>query len=131
MIIFDVLGETWGRGDGSKTFNLPDFRGRTLIGSGNGGTGFTNRTLAQKGGAETHTLSVDQMPKHRHITHYDPAVNGFYLSTTSTRYSGGGGDSLGGSKDKNKTNMFTSYQGKTKAHNNMQPFAVVKYIIKY
>ena len=66
--LYNVLGgaaSPWGQGDGATTFNLPDLRGRALIGAGQGG-GLTSRVLAQTGGAEMHTLSVAEMPNHAH-----------------------------------------------------------------
>ena len=65
--LFSVIGTTYGSGDGSTTFNVPDMRGRSPLGVGNGdATGHTNHTLGQKGGEETHTLTVNEMPSHRH-----------------------------------------------------------------
>ena len=63
--LFAAIGTTYGAGDGVNTFNLPDLRGRTVLGAG-AGSGLTNRPLGQSGGAETHTLSVAQMPSHNH-----------------------------------------------------------------
>lgn len=63
--LFSLLGSSFG-GDGRTTFNLPDLRGRTVV-----GTGFSssqehplNRSLSvgEKGGAESTTLSVPQIP---------------------------------------------------------------------
>lgn len=60
--LFRVIGTTYGGGDGSTTFNLPDLRGRFPIGVGNGDAGgHTNHTLAQKGGNENAIV-----PYHRH-----------------------------------------------------------------
>ncbi len=58
--LFSILGTTYG-GDGRTSFALPDLRGRTPIGDGNG-TGLTNRSLGGKSGAETVTLSTSQIP---------------------------------------------------------------------
>jgi microcystin-dependent protein len=56
--LFSVVGTTYGVGDGSTTFNLPDFRGRTLVGSGTG-SGLTQRFIADEGGNEqTNSLPV-------------------------------------------------------------------------
>lgn len=62
--LFSLLGTTYG-GDGRTTFALPDTRGRSLIGFGNG-PGLSSYLLGQKGGVETVTLSVAQMPSHNH-----------------------------------------------------------------
>lgn len=62
--LFSLLGTTFG-GDGRTTFGLPDLRGRTAKGVGNG-PGLTPVSWGQKAGAETHTMTVAQMPSHGH-----------------------------------------------------------------
>ena len=62
--LFSILGTTYG-GDGRTTFGLPDLRGRSPIGQGNG-PGLNSYRLGQKGGTETQTLNVSQMPAHNH-----------------------------------------------------------------
>ena len=57
--LFQLIGTTYG-GDGENSFALPDLRGRIPIHQGNG------FTLAQTGGAEEVTLTVDQIPAHSH-----------------------------------------------------------------
>lgn len=61
--LFAVIGTTFGSGDGSTTFNLPDLKGRVPVGKAVAGT-FS--TLNNKGGAETHTLVTGEMPSHLH-----------------------------------------------------------------
>ncbi len=63
--IFSVIGTTYGIGDGLTTFNIPDFRSRSAIGTGQG-AGLSNRVLGATGGAETHVLSSAEMPSHAH-----------------------------------------------------------------
>src|SRR6478609_4262775 len=57
--LFQLIGTTYG-GDGQSTFALPDLRGRIPLHQGNG------FTLAETGGAETVTLTVNQIPAHSH-----------------------------------------------------------------
>jgi microcystin-dependent protein len=96
--LFAVVGTTYGSGDGSTTFNLPDLRGRVAAGKDNmggtaasrlaaGASGVNGATLGAAGGAETHALTVPQMPLHAHgvsdPTHahtvYDPGhAHGVY-----------------------------------------------------
>ena len=58
-VLFQLIGTTYG-GDGEQTFNLPDLRGRLPIHQGN------SFVLAQTGGVENVTLTVQQMPVHNH-----------------------------------------------------------------
>ena len=62
--LFSLLGTTYG-GDGRTTFGLPDLRGRTPIHMGTG-PGLSSRSLGAKGGTETNTLNVTQIPSHNH-----------------------------------------------------------------
>ena len=64
--LFAVIGTTYGAGDGSTTFNIPDFRGRTAIGAGTGtATDATNHILGQTNGVETVRLT-DMEVAHGH-----------------------------------------------------------------
>ena len=62
--LFSLLGTTYG-GNGVTTFALPDLRGRTILGSGQG-PGLTNSVLGASVGSATQTLSEAQMPGHVH-----------------------------------------------------------------
>lgn len=63
--LFSLLGTMYG-GDGRTTFGLPDLRGRVPMGHGNG-PGLTSRpTFGAKGGRETETLNLTNMPSHSH-----------------------------------------------------------------
>lgn len=69
--LFAVIGTTFGTGDGSTTFNLPNFKGRAPYGVGQGNTADgggagTTRTLGGNIGKETHTLTTTEMPTHTH-----------------------------------------------------------------
>jgi microcystin-dependent protein len=77
--LFSVIGTTYGVGDGSTTFGLPDMRGRVPMGAGTGnqlnasgsgaitaGTAMTPRTAGAFGGEETHLLSSAEIPAHSH-----------------------------------------------------------------
>lgn len=80
--LFSVIGTTYG-GDGQETFALPDLRGRTIIGAGQG-AGLTQRRLGDTVGADMFTLTESQMPQHAH-----PLGDGSASSPT------GGHDSVG------------------------------------
>lgn len=71
--LFAVIGTTYGAGDGSTTFNLPDAGGRVIACKElvatrltSGGSGITSTTLGSAGGNETHTITTAQMPSHQH-----------------------------------------------------------------
>ena len=64
--LFAVIGTNFGSGDGTTTFNVPDMRGRFILGAG-AGTGLTNRALAAQGGEEVHANSVAEMAAHTHL----------------------------------------------------------------
>jgi microcystin-dependent protein len=63
--LFSLLGTTYG-GDGQTTFGLPDLRGRTPIGQGQG-PDLSNYVLGQKGGTESVILTLNNLPAHTHI----------------------------------------------------------------
>lgn len=58
--LFTLIGTTYGVGDGSTTFNLPDIRDRKV--TGYSGT----KAIGSTGGAETHTLLTTNLPAHNH-----------------------------------------------------------------
>src|SRR4051812_4210500 len=62
--LFSLLGTTYG-GNGQTTFSLPDFRGRSPVGTGQG-PGLATIDLGEVSGAEAVTLLTTQMPVHTH-----------------------------------------------------------------
>jgi microcystin-dependent protein len=73
--LFALTSTTFGAGDGTTTFNVPDLRGRSIFGQDNmggsaasritvAGGNFNGTTLGATGGAENHTLTIGQMPSH-------------------------------------------------------------------
>jgi microcystin-dependent protein len=74
--LFATISTTYGSGDGSTTFTLPDLRGRSVAGVDNmGGTAASRltatvltaaNTLGATGGSQTHTLTSAEMPSHTH-----------------------------------------------------------------
>lgn len=127
--LFAAIGTNYGTGDGSTTFNLPDMRGRVAGGKDDmggsaanrlttAGSGVNGATLGAAGGAETHTLSVAQMPAHSH------AVSG------ATSPGGSGSNDVRSSGNATGSAPTTASQGSGNAHNNTQPTLVLQYIIK-
>lgn len=62
--LFQIIGTTYGSGDGSTTFNLPDLRKKIPIGFSSNENGYDN--LGDSIGNETHSLTVDELAKHNH-----------------------------------------------------------------
>lgn len=118
--LFGAIGTTYGAGDGSTTFNLPNLRGRVPIGAGVSAASGTNRSVATTGGADTHTLTAGEMPSHTHSTTGQFVVGG---STGANVTTGGGGYGL-------SINPVSSSAGSSAAHNNLQPWIALHYIIK-
>lgn len=116
--LFAVLSTTYGAGDGLNTFNLPDFRGRTPIGAGTG-SGLAARSLGQTVGAETHALTISEMPAHDHFT-YPTAGTGGTKRTFAVANTTGQAFST----------EATSSSGSGSPHNNMQPSLVVNFLIR-
>lgn len=115
--LFSAISTTWGVGDGSTTFNLPDLRGRVPIGVGTG-VGLTARTLADTGGEEAHALTEAELAQHNHA-----AASGSFAVTGSGLSSTTGTADLGSEAN-------TANAGSGTAHENMPPFAAVKFMVK-
>jgi microcystin-dependent protein len=135
--LFAAIGTTWGAGDGTTTFGLPDLRGRSAIGAGTGPS-LSARTLAATGGAETHQLTAGEMPSHTHFA-FANASSSNATATDVNNTSQSVRELNDGTSSSNfrvkatataATVGLTSSAGSGAAHNNMQPFAVVNYIIK-
>lgn len=117
--LFELYGTTYGPGDGSTTFNLPDYRTRVPVGYSEGDSNFGS--IGKTGGEAAHTLTVDEIPNHHHP---------IYLSNTA------GATSYGLSYD-NKNGAHFSNEwaagekiGGDQPHNNLQPYIVTNFIVK-
>ena len=121
--LFQLIGTTYG-GDGQSTFALPDLRGRVPIHVGNG------FILAENGGVEEVTLTVNQIPTHSHA----------FLATTATGtnpnpangiLSAAGNIDLYRETAANTPMSLTTISpvGGSQPHTNFQPYLCVDFII--
>jgi microcystin-dependent protein len=117
--LFAVIGTTYGVGDGSTTFNLPNQARRALVGAGGTSTGTLGNAVGSTGGAETHTLTTAQLASHTH-TYVRRGFGTIGVVAGAT----GVNQILG-------TNTLDSgASGSGSAHNNMQPSLVGLLCIK-
>jgi microcystin-dependent protein len=124
--LFQLIGTTYG-GDGESTFGLPDLRGRIPLDQGNG------FILAETGGAEEITLTVNQIAAHTHPflatsntgTGTSPKANvlAALVSATNSAY---GTDNP--SRTLNAQTALSSVGG-SQPHTNFQPYLCVNFII--
>lgn len=136
--LFSKIGTTYGSGDGSTTFNVPDCRGKVSIGAGQG-VGLTNRVVATTVGANTHSLNNNEMPSHTHAKLGDSHSHTFSDTGDNASINNGlrlvtanAGALFGGDAPVQTvtTGILTQTQGSGTAHNNMQPYVVVQMVIK-
>lgn len=147
--LFSAIGTTFGTGDGSTTFNLPDFRGRIAAGKDNMGGTSANRltgitgsvdgdVLGAVGGEEGHALTSAENAAHTHFVANNTAATVLPSILTSTttmlRQVGNGTNTqeyaLGGDST-SATVGISSSSGSGTAHNTVQPTMVLNKIIRY
>lgn len=127
--LFAVIGTTYGAGNGTTTFNVPDSRGRVTAGADNFGTGAAGRltvdgtflpsiAVGGVGGEQDHTLATGEIPAHTH-----PISN--VVAQSAGTFAGGG---FTGATIQNINTGNNSPAGG--AHNNMQPTLLATKIIR-
>ena len=119
--LFAVVGTSFGAGDSSTTFNVPDMRGRIIAGLDNLGGSSANRitaaaadTVGGATGEETHELTIGEMPAHTHA-----------VGTANNVAGPGDYDSINPSGD-----VASGETGGSQSHNNLQPTLFSTWIIK-
>jgi microcystin-dependent protein len=155
--LFSVISTTYGVGDGSTTFGLPDMRGRVPMGAGTGnqlnasgsgaitgGTGMTARTAGAFGGEETHLLTTAEMPSHTHTqdshNHTQNAHNHLLYSGpaggvhATINQNGNNGALYGPTQTVTATNIATTATNQNTGGGGrssvVPPFVVLNYVIK-
>lgn len=115
--LFTVIGTTYGTGDGSTTFNLPDLRNRFMVGAGD------EYELNDKGGEKAHALTVDELAHHRH----DMALyNSGYSQQSFSR------DCITTNAWSDRWSLIGDYMdgvGRGQAHENRPPYIGINFII--
>ena len=112
--LFSVIGTTYGEGDGSTTFNLPDFRDRFPVGAG------TTYSRNSKGGANTVTLNTSQIPAHTHgksgaIT--NGITGGSHTHSMKSIWSDGSGSNSAYTMSTNRKQTTRTTAAETHTHN--------------
>ena len=134
--LFAAIGTTYGAGNGSTTFNLPDSRGRASANINSSDTEFD--TMGEKPGSKREQLSIAQIPSHTHIQNAhnhnggapNPYVTDGSLGGIAVTSAGGGdfGFVLRPALSGTATNQNT---GGDADHNNIQPSIVKLSAIKF
>ena len=127
--LFSVIGTRYGMGDGSTTFNVPNLCGRVPVGAD------STYPLASMGGEAMHTLTEEEIPSFSGNIEMHNSNNGTNIFGLSGIFSGvrvsgyyrDGGTRSGGA---NSYGTIDLSFGGDEAHNNMQPYMALNYIIK-
>ncbi len=139
--LFSAISTTYGSGDSSSTFNLPDLRGRVIAGQDDMGGASANRLtnqtgglngddLGATGGSETHALTTAQLASHTHsFSDTDSITVGTLVSGDSVNR-GGSGQLFSNNSVTVSISGTTGSAGSGSAHNNVQPTIILNYIIK-
>jgi len=147
--LFSLISTTFGVGDGSTTFNLPDLRGRAVFGLDNmggsaasrvtvAGGNFDGTVLGGFGGAQNHTLTQAEMPSHTHsATVTDPGhSHSMGISIANGNVGGTGGFFADGSGSANTGSSATGISvsnastGGGGAHTILPPCMVLPFILR-
>lgn len=126
--LFSLIGTTYG-GDGRTTFALPNLEGRAPMHPGRG-PGLSQYRLGQKGGSETVTLTEAQLPSHNHsVTAYSRPGDLADPGGRSLARSAGGNAYHTADSNVQMAEQALPSAGSSQAHNNMQPYLTLSFII--
>ncbi len=128
--LFTAISTTYGAGDGSTTFNVPDLRGRVAVGpDGSAGRLSANDALGQASGSETHSHGSGSYTagSHSHAISGEPNANagafqggGINVDRPVNNHSHGGATGA----------STASVTGTSTTVSNMPPYQIVNYVIK-
>jgi microcystin-dependent protein len=141
--LFSALGgesSPYGLGDGTTTFNVPNLQGRIPVGRDSTQSEFD--ALGEIGGTKTHTLTVAEMPSHQHESPFPSNPGGDSGGNFQEIFGSGRTASQTGQTSEiynndvnsgaegNELHPLVSATGGGQAHNNLQPYIVLNYIVK-
>jgi microcystin-dependent protein len=137
--LFGVISTTYGPGNGTTTFNLPDYRGRVLAGKDDmggsaagrlttAGSGVDGLTLGAVGGAQNVALTEAQGPIHAHDLQTNGGIQIEMRFSNDSGFVAGSGFAVALA---DATPTPTRQSGSGAAHNNTQPSIIQNYIIKW
>ncbi|MEO6109781.1 MAG: tail fiber protein [Candidatus Saccharimonadales bacterium] len=133
--LYRAIGTTYGVGDGSSTFNIPDSRGRVGVNRNSVDTQFD--TMGEKYGEKSHVLTIAEMASHTHIQNTHDHNSGGITYISDGSFGGSAATSANGTAygftliaqpSVTATNQNT---GGGLSHNEIQPSIVKRFIIKY
>jgi len=120
--LFGAIGTAHGAGNGSTTFNLPDYRGRVLVGLDPSQTEFD--AIGEAGGAKSVTLTKENLPASISLT-----ATGSDSNTASTTDNGGGSLAQGNTAGRFLKAVTLNNGAAPTAVSNLSPYRVANYII--
>jgi microcystin-dependent protein len=125
--LYNLIGTTYG-GNGQTTFNLPDLRGRIPIHQGTL-QGGSNYAMGAIGGAESVTLSGNQIPQHNHPMLCNSAVQGGTASPNNAVLTGGKEVYRSSTPGTAMNPGILTSAGQSQSHENRQPFLAMYWVI--
>ena len=127
--LFSLIGTTYGSGDGSTTFNIPNLKGKTVVGIDEDDTDFD--TLGETGGSKTHQHNTSLFSKDVNGAGGDVMINWngsqYGLDRSGTTVASGAWGNVSASGN---AGSKTGYPYKTSEDSSLQPYIVLNYIIK-
>jgi microcystin-dependent protein len=129
--LHSAIGYTYG-GSGAN-FNVPNLKGRVPVGRDAAQTEFD--VLGETGGAKTHTLAATEMPSHNHTQSAHSHAELYFANQIMALNVGGNERSVHGNSGPAYGHLSSEAPaiqnaGGGQAHNNLQPYIAVNYIIK-
>lgn len=125
--LFGVIGTTYGAGDGSTTFNVPNLKGSVAAGLDSTQTEFN--ALAKTGGEKTHTLTTPEIPSHLHAAGTLVAARSSATGASNISGRASSFDNQGTVSSDVIIAGSTDVTGGGGAHNNLQPYLTLNFII--